>query len=44
MLDHNTVVNNLPLGSYYMKETIAGDHFVLNQEQKEFFLNRFRET
>ena len=34
------VVNNLPLGSYYMKETIAGDHFVLNPEQKEFTLNR----
>ena len=32
------VVNNLPLGSYYMKETIAGDHFVLNPEQKEFTL------
>ncbi len=32
------VVNNLPLGSYYLKETVAGDHFVLNPEQKEFTL------
>ena len=32
------MVNNLPLGSYYLKETVAGDHFVLNPEQKEFTL------
>lgn len=31
-------VNNLPLGSYYLKETVAGEHFVLNTEQKEFTL------
>lgn len=31
-------MNNLPLGSYYLKETVAGDHFVLNPEQKEFTL------
>ena len=38
------VVNNLPLGSYYMKETIAGDHFVLNPEQKEFTLTAEDDT
>ena len=38
------VVNNLPLGSYYMKETIAGDHFVLNPEQKEFILTAEDDT
>ena len=38
------VVNNLPLGSYYMKETIAGDHFVLNPEQKEFTLTAKDDT
>lgn len=32
------VLNNLPLGSYYLKETVAGEHFVLNTEQKEFTL------
>lgn len=32
------VVKNLPLGSYYLKETVAGNHFVLNPEQKEFTL------
>ncbi|WP_287713800.1 SpaA isopeptide-forming pilin-related protein [Blautia sp.] len=36
--DGKAVVNNLPLGSYYMKETVAGEHFVLNTEMKEFTL------
>lgn len=38
------VVNNLPLGSYYLKETIAGDHFVLNPEQKAFTLTAEDDT
>ena len=38
------MVNNLPLGSYYLKETIAGDHFVLNPEQKEFTLTAEDDT
>lgn len=38
------VVNNLPLGSYYLKETVAGDHFVLNPEQKEFTLTAEDDT
>ena len=38
------VVNNLPLGSYYLKETVAGDHFVLNPEQKEFTLTAKDDT
>lgn len=36
--DGKAVVNNLPLGSYYLKETKAGEHFVLNTEMKEFTL------
>ncbi len=32
------ILNNLPLGSYYLKETTAGENFVLNTEQKEFTL------
>ena len=32
------------LTSYYMKETIAGDHFVLNPEQKEFTLTAEDDT
>ena len=32
------------MGSYYMKETIAGDHFVLNPEQKEFTLTAEDDT
>lgn len=38
------VVNNLPLGSYYLKETVAGEHFVLNTEQKEFTLTSEDDT
>ena len=38
------VVNNLSLGSYYLKETVAGDHFVLNPEQKEFTLTAKDDT
>ncbi|RHR26305.1 hypothetical protein DWX43_16645 [Clostridium sp. AF19-22AC] len=34
-----SVVNNLPLGSFYLRETKAGDSFVLNTEQKEFTLS-----
>ena len=37
-------MNNLPLGSYYLKETVAGDHFVLNPEQKEFTLTAKDDT
>ena len=37
-------MNNLPLGSYYLKETVAGDHFVLNTEQKEFTLTAKDDT
>lgn len=36
--DGLAVINNLPLGSYYLKETVAGEHFVLNSEMKEFTL------
>lgn len=36
--DGKAVLNNLPLGSYYLKETVAGEHFVLNPEMKEFTL------
>ena len=36
--------HNLPLGSYYLKETVAGDHFVLNTEQKEFTLTAEDDT
>lgn len=36
--DGKAVLHNLPLGSFYLKETKAGDHFVLNPEQKEFTL------
>lgn len=32
-------LNNLPLGSYYVKETVAGENFVLNTEEKEFTLS-----
>lgn len=39
-----SVVNNLPLGSYYLKETTAGEHFVLNPEQKEFTLSAEDDT
>ena len=38
------VVNNLPLGSYYLKETRAGEHFVLNTEVKEFTLTAKDDT
>lgn len=37
-------LNNLPLGSYYMKETTAGEHFVLNTERKEFTLTAGNDT
>ena len=30
------IVDNLPLGKYYIKEIVAGEGFALNQEQKEF--------
>lgn len=42
--DGTSVVNNLPLGSYYLKETKAGEHFVLNTEQKEFTLSAEDDT
>lgn len=38
------VVHNLPLGSYYLKETKAGEHFVLNTEQKAFTLTAGNDT
>ncbi|MRN26748.1 hypothetical protein EAI30_19330, partial [Romboutsia ilealis] len=37
-------VNNLPLGSYYVKEVEAGEHFVLNTEIKEFILTSEDDT
>lgn len=38
------VLHNLPLGCFYLKETIAGEHFVLNPEQKEFTLTAEDDT
>lgn len=42
--DGKAVVNNLPLGSYYLRETKAGEHFVLNTEMKEFTLTAEDDT
>lgn len=42
--DGKATLNNLPLGSYYMKETVAGEHFVLNTEVKEFTLTAEDDT
>lgn len=39
-----SVVNNLPLGTFYLKETKAGENFVLNTEQKEFTLSAGDDT
>lgn len=38
------VINNLPLGTYYLKEVVAGENFVLNTEQKEFILTAEDDT
>lgn len=38
------VINNLPLGTYYLKEVVAGENFVLNTEQKEFTLTAEDDT
>ncbi|WP_279327642.1 thioester domain-containing protein, partial [Dorea longicatena] len=38
------VINNLPLGTYYLKEVVAGENFVLNTEQKEFTLTEEDDT
>ena len=38
------VLNNLPLGTYYLKEVVAGENFVLNTEQKEFTLTAEDDT
>ena len=38
------VINNLPLGTYYLKEVVAGEKFVLNTEQKEFTLTAEDDT
>lgn len=37
-------MNNLPLGRYYLKETTAVEHFVLNTEMKEFTLTAEDDT
>lgn len=42
--DGKAEIGELPLGSYYLKETTAGDHFVLNPEQKEFTLSAEDDT
>lgn len=42
--DGKVVVDGLPLGSYYLKETTAGNGFVLNAEQKEFTLTAEDDT
>lgn len=39
-----SIVNNLPLGTFYLKETKAGENFVLNTEQKEFTLSAGDDT
>ena len=38
------VIYNLPLGTYYLKEVVAGENFVLNTEQKEFTLTAEDDT
>ena len=43
-LIHISVINNLPLGTYYLKEVVAGENFVLNTEQKEFTLTAEDDT
>lgn len=42
--DGRAVLNNLPLGSYYLKETVAEEYFILNPEQKEFTLTAEDDT
>lgn len=42
--DGQAVINNLPLGTYYLKEAVAGEHFILNREQKEFTLTAENDT
>ncbi|HJF94630.1 MAG TPA: hypothetical protein K8V82_07545 [Lachnoclostridium phocaeense] len=42
--DGKASVDGLPLGSYYLQETTAGNGFVLNPEQKEFTLTAEDDT
>ena len=44
MKNGTAVINNLPLGTYYLKEVVAGENFVLNTEQKEFTLTAEDDT
>ena len=42
--DGKAILHNLPLGSYYVKETVAGENLVLNTEVKEFTLTAESDT
>jgi len=42
--DGSAALNNLPLGSYYMKEVVAGENLVLNAEVKEFTISADNDT
>jgi len=42
--DGTATLNNLPLGSYYMKEVVAGENLVLNTEVKAFTISADDDT